>query len=171
MDSQGNPSRRGRKPRFRAEEVARAIRETHGLVAHAARRLGAHYHTVQAYIRRYEVCQRALKQAREEFLDDAESELYRAVQEGQPWAVRFTLSTVGKHRGYERDIKIHPDSSPEQLRELLAQFLGVLPQELPLPTASGELPPDAVRRAVRRHEKELERLCQKSQEFLPPGGN
>jgi hypothetical protein len=40
------------------------------------------------------------RDAREGMLDDAESALYRAVIQGEAWAVCFLLKTQGKGRGY-----------------------------------------------------------------------
>jgi len=60
--------------------------------------------TFYAYCKRYATIQNALDAARarydEGLLDAAELKLYEAVESGEAWAIKYTLSTKGKARGY-----------------------------------------------------------------------
>ena len=53
----------------------------------------------------------ALEETRENLVDLAQSQLVAAVQEGAAWAVKFTLETWGKSRGFTKhadEIKQEP---------------------------------------------------------------
>jgi hypothetical protein len=83
-----------------AEEVARTLRETNGLVALAARKLGVSRKAILQYVDSNPEVREALEQARELSLDVAEGKLMTAVNQGDPWAVQFTLKTLGRKRGF-----------------------------------------------------------------------
>lgn len=89
-----------RPEKFTAEQVAKALADAHGLVSVAARSLGTHRETIEAYIKRYPTVAQAKEQARESIIDLAEGELYKAVNKGQLPAIFFLLKTIGKNRGY-----------------------------------------------------------------------
>ena len=44
--------------------------------------------------------QEALDDAREYTLDRAETKLFEAMENGEPWAIRMVLMTLGRSRGY-----------------------------------------------------------------------
>jgi hypothetical protein len=80
-----------------------------GNVAATAKRFNVHRSSVQELIEKRPSLQRVCKDAREGMLDNAESSLYRAVIQGEAWAVCFFLKTQGKARGYvERDPELPP---------------------------------------------------------------
>jgi len=83
-----------------AKAVTAAIRDMNGNISAVARRLGVCRQTVYNYIERHPSVKDALVEARETMLDNAESVLYRAVLNGEAWAVCFFLKTQGKSRGY-----------------------------------------------------------------------
>lgn len=85
---------------FTAEQVITALKETKGLIFLAAKRLGCHAHTVMNYIARYPTVKQALQECRGEMVDISESSLFRAILNGEAWAVQFHLKTQGKDRGY-----------------------------------------------------------------------
>ncbi|MEO8270303.1 MAG: hypothetical protein ABI557_11330, partial [Aureliella sp.] len=41
-----------------------------------------------------------------ELLDAAESQLFKAVRAGKPWAIRFVLSRLGRSRGYGATLSV-----------------------------------------------------------------
>ena len=82
------------------EEVRRALVASHGSISSAARRLGITRQTIYNALERWPELREIVEDERELFLDKAETALYKAVGRGKPWAIRFTLKTRGKARGY-----------------------------------------------------------------------
>ena len=95
--------------RYTPQEVAQAILESYGILAEAARRLGCSRMAVYNYIRRYATCRAALAEAREIVGDRAEGRLFRAIAEGEPWAIQFYLSRQCRDRGYGDRLTIEGD--------------------------------------------------------------
>jgi hypothetical protein len=62
---------------------------------------------------RYADVQAAFEEGRSELVDDAESQLVAMVQAGEWPAVRYTLSTLGKDRGYTTRPDPEPPKTPE----------------------------------------------------------
>jgi len=83
-----------------AKKVARAIRDANGLLSFAAQSLGCSRQTVYEHIRKYACCAEAVEEARNKFVDVAESKMMKAVQSEQPWAVALICKTLGRKRGY-----------------------------------------------------------------------
>lgn len=77
-----------------------ALKATKGSVYLAAERLGCSHQTVYNYIDRYATVKDAYEFESGRTLDVAELALYKAIQDGESWAVKFILSTKGKNRGY-----------------------------------------------------------------------
>ena len=77
-----------------------ALLEAHGVKAQAARLLGCNRNTVERYISLYPTVQEAYAIARAELVDLAESKLVEQLEGGEWPAIRFTLATIGKDRGY-----------------------------------------------------------------------
>lgn len=106
--------------RYRQQQVIDALAETKGLMTFAAQRLGCAPNTVYAYVDRYPRVRAARDAARERQLDLAEAALFRAIGEGESWAVQFYLRTVGRRRGYgdvlQLDAQVELVQSPEWLR-------------------------------------------------------
>jgi predicted transcriptional regulator len=82
------------------EEVATALRESRGLVTHAAQRLGVSRHAVAKRIKAHPSLQEARAEAREAMTDLAEHALYTAMNNGESWAVLFYLKCQARERGY-----------------------------------------------------------------------
>lgn len=81
-------------------EIVQALREAHGLVSVAAKRLGIARQTIHVRIKRSADVAQAVRDARAELVDLAESALRTAVEAGEPWAVSLVLRTLGAKRGY-----------------------------------------------------------------------
>jgi len=88
------------KPKLSCEEIIAAIEKANGNLTAAARILGVTRQTLYNYRKRYKTVNDAIEEQREAMLDNAESVLYRAVLNGEAWAVCFFLKTQGKKRGY-----------------------------------------------------------------------
>ena len=101
------------KRQYTAEQVSQALRDSAGIQAAAARRLGCDRNTSGNYIKRYATVRQALEEARDTTIDLAESKLIEKVQAGEWPAIAFTLKTVGRHRGYvERSEVTGQDGEP-----------------------------------------------------------
>jgi len=122
------------KQRFSQGQVITALTEARGLVSHAAARLGCDADTVANYARRYPAVRAARDAARAHELDRAEGRLFDAVDAGEPWAVTFVLTRLGRGRGYGDRLEVAGRvdllASPEwlQTRALLLEVLGHFPE-------------------------------------------
>jgi len=102
VDAPASPSQQAgrRSERFSPEKVAEALRRACGVKSHAARMLHCNRDTVDGYIRRHPEVREAWVEARETMVDAAEIKLREAVDRGEWRAIRYTLSTLGRDRGY-----------------------------------------------------------------------
>ncbi len=57
----------------------------------------------------------SVEAAREELLDIAESGLREAVAKKKSWAIRFVLCTLGKDRGYGKQVKVETHDNDIQV--------------------------------------------------------
>jgi hypothetical protein len=89
-----------RKEKYTQKEMIDALTAAKGMVYVAARKLECSAQTVYTYAEKYPAVKEAMKQERGLMVDIAEIALYKAVQNGEPWAVSLTLKTIGKDRGY-----------------------------------------------------------------------
>lgn len=108
------------KQRFKVADVAEALRQSFGIQTAAARVLATKYGhcsegTVRNYVQRYPKLQEIRDEMKEQILDVAEFELFKAVRGGEPKSVHFILRTLGKDRGYaERVESTGKDGGPIQ---------------------------------------------------------
>jgi len=84
--------------------VLKAIEDSQGSISIVAKRLGCSWPTARNYIKKWDSTASALNEEREGTLDIAENRLVKAVDDGEPWAVKFILLTQGKHRGYTYEL-------------------------------------------------------------------
>jgi predicted transcriptional regulator len=82
------------------DEVAQALRDSRGLVTHAAERLGISRVALSKRIKNHPSLQEVRDESREAMTDLAEHSLHTAIQTGESWAVLFYLKTQGRERGY-----------------------------------------------------------------------
>jgi hypothetical protein len=101
---------------YTVEQVAEALRKSRGKVYLAAQRLGCHVNTLRGYLKRHEELAEVLEDARGLRVDIAEVQLEDATQKGEPWAVLYTLSTLGKDRGYTKKEERSHDHTLKILR-------------------------------------------------------
>lgn len=88
------------KAEFSSEQIIQALRDTNGLVSLAAKKLGCVPQTIYNRAKKSQTIQQAIDESREELVDYAELALRSALLSKEPWAVQFTLKTLGKSRGY-----------------------------------------------------------------------
>jgi hypothetical protein len=120
------------KPRYSVGQVVSALNECKGMVYLCAERLGCHHQTIYNYCRRYPRVRQAIEANRGRMLDTAELVLWRAIQGGESWAVTYTLTRLGKDRGFgdevqlvlRKALEVAAGMSDEQIRERLSS-LGV----------------------------------------------
>lgn len=82
------------------KEVEQALKQTDGNVSLAAEGLNVARSTIYRKIKRHPTLETILEDARESFVDLAQSKLRQEVQKGNITAIIFTLKTLGKSRGY-----------------------------------------------------------------------
>lgn len=85
---------------FTAEQMITAIRESNGILAVSARKLGCSRQTVHNYVNKFATVRDAYHDARETNIDYAEGKLMKAIDKGSVPALMFFLRTIGRHRGY-----------------------------------------------------------------------
>lgn len=81
-------------------EYAQAVRDAHGLVTQAAKRLGVSRKSVHNAAKKHPSVKQALDESRERTVDLAESKLIEQIKAGHMTAIIFFLKTQAKHRGY-----------------------------------------------------------------------
>lgn len=120
----------GGKRRYTADEVVAALKETQGLAALAADRLGCTAMTIYNYRDRYASVRAALAHNKERRVDIAEGQLWKLIQEKNVAAVIFYLKTQGRRRGYADNTQgsiddplHHIDWTPEEWKLRQAEKL------------------------------------------------
>lgn len=83
-----------------AKEYIKALEKSGGLVAPAARRLGVTRAAVYAMAKNHPTVKAAMDDARADVLDLCESNIFKAVSEGNLNMSTYLLDRLGKDRGY-----------------------------------------------------------------------
>lgn len=113
------PKSRSRKTKFTQQQVASALRSTQGLMFLAAKNLGCDTDTLRNYRKRFPELEAVIADARGQVVDLAESKLWKALQDGEGWAITFFLRTQGKDRGYSERIDLsHSGSIKHDVKSL-----------------------------------------------------
>jgi len=102
------------KPRYTPEQMCEALARSRGVQVVAAKALRCSRGTIRRYISLYPEVRRVYDEARNTFVDMAEVQLMAAVDEGEWPAVRFTLITLGKDRGYVVGGPVRPEDEDDQ---------------------------------------------------------
>jgi hypothetical protein len=89
-----------KKEKYPPEALAAALKATNGLVYLAADRLGVAASTIYRAAKRHKIVSDVIEHQKGKRLDTAEAALWKAVVDGEAWAVCFYLKTQGKARGY-----------------------------------------------------------------------
>jgi hypothetical protein len=82
------------------KKIAEALKQSRGMIAVAARKVGCARKTIYRRLEDSEELQEVLAEARDFTTDVAELKLFSAIEAGEGWAVKYYLSTQGKDRGY-----------------------------------------------------------------------
>jgi hypothetical protein len=99
--------------KYTVKQVERALKQSNGRMTDAARRLGCPAQRVYEYLKRFPALVEIRDECREALIDKAEDKLEQAVDAGNMGAVYFTLSTLGKNRGFTQRTEVAgPDGGP-----------------------------------------------------------
>lgn len=85
---------------YNKDEIIGALKACRGLIYIAAKRIGCSPQTIYNHIEKHPEIREIIDNLRQEPVDKAEVKLEAAVDKGQPWAIKYLLSTQGKKRGY-----------------------------------------------------------------------
>ena len=92
---------RVRRVQISVKKAEIALKDSAGIVDVAAKRLGCSRAYLYNFIKENPHLNELRQQERERFIDMAESKLVKKVQEESDWAIKYTLQTLGRKRGYE----------------------------------------------------------------------
>src|SRR5262249_3184314 len=102
-DSNGEAHKATKATSTKGLSVARVLpllEKYRGSAAAVGRALGVNRSTAWRFIQRHATLRDAAAEAREEYLDHCESALQVAALRSEPWAVIYSLKTLGRSRGY-----------------------------------------------------------------------
>lgn len=111
----------GREERYTPEQILAALRHARGMVTAAARALGCNRQVIYNYKAKYPQIDDVLTEARELQLDTTELALFRAIDNGESWAITLYLKTQGRSRGYTQKQDKGLDALTLEQQVLLAQ--------------------------------------------------
>jgi len=94
-------------------DIAQALASSRGNRAEAARKLGVTYQTIMRYEKMYLEIADVREATRESLVDLAEDGLYELVKQKRWSAIQFTLSTLGRQRGYGNVTRHEYGEAPE----------------------------------------------------------
>lgn len=90
----------GRRKKYSDKVIIEALRQTYGLVSKAAKILQCSPQTIYQRAELSPGIQEAIKENRDELVDEAELQFRSAILKGEAWAIALALKTLGKDRGY-----------------------------------------------------------------------
>ena len=109
------------------KKVKDALTRTKGAVYLAARYLNCSHTAIYNYLKKYPDIQEIKNHFEEEAVDVGEHKLREAVLAGEPWAIKYLLSTKGKGRGYVEKFQ-GEISGPEGEPIRVIEVVGVEPE-------------------------------------------
>lgn len=98
------------KSKITQEQWIQAVRDSAGIVAAVAARLGIARQTVWENRKKHEWLEAAFKETTNESLDLAETNIQQAIAAGNLKVTMWYLERKGKTRGWGREIQIESDS-------------------------------------------------------------
>lgn len=99
--------------RYKAQQFIDAIENSGGIISTIAVRVGCDWDTAKKHIENTPAIKQAYANETERVTDLAEANLIGAIQGKEAWAIKYYLSTKGKHRGYvERQEVTGADGGP-----------------------------------------------------------
>ena len=118
--------------KYNVGDIVKALRESKGMVYVAARKVGCAPNTIYNYAKKHASVQNEINNQRGLMVDAAEMALYKALVNGEAWAVSLTLKTIGKSRGYVEKLVIEHNVPPGLVNSVIkaAAAAGVDPSQL-----------------------------------------
>lgn len=101
------------KKRLSVKSISDALSRNRGMVAVAARNLGCARSTIYDWMEAHPEIKQVLADEREVMTDIAELSLYKQVQVGEGWAVKYYLSAQAKDRGYAETVNLKHSGDKE----------------------------------------------------------
>lgn len=95
------------------KELLNELQNCDGQVVDIAQRFGITSRGLRKRIQENADLKEAQSEARERLVDIAQSQLGVAVRRGDAWAVKFTLETWGKSRGFTKQIQLESKTENE----------------------------------------------------------
>ena len=95
--------------------IIKAIPGSQGIIREIAKKCGYGYSTLWNWLNQpiNDDIREMMAVERESFVDLAETELVKKVKKGSDWAVKYTLSTLGKKRGFTERTDVNIDHKQE----------------------------------------------------------
>lgn len=87
-------------------EIIEALKATRGMVYLAAERLGCSHELIYDRIRTDPAVKEMVEHLAGQVNDITEGKLFEAIENGEPWAIRFRLSQKAKDRGYGEKVEL-----------------------------------------------------------------
>ena len=100
---------------YKAQQFIDNIPGSGGIITTIAKRVGCAWHTAAKYISEYPTVQQAYADETEFITDLAETELIKAIKDGDLSAVKFYLTTKGKDRGYSQKSELDVTSGGDKI--------------------------------------------------------
>lgn len=105
-------TKRTQRPRYKKEEVLRAIEGSGGIVSVVAKRLGCHWNTARRYIDRWRETREAFSAETEVVLDMAEAVVVHEIKRNNVRVAQWLLTRKGSRRGYSNTLALQTDGEP-----------------------------------------------------------
>jgi hypothetical protein len=109
-----------------------------GNLAAAGRHFGVTRQSMWEFVQRRPKLRQVVLDIRESRIDEAESALDRAVQNGEGWAISLTLKTIGKGRGYIERTEVNIGEIDRLIEQELAALAARQSQTAGRPERNGE---------------------------------
>lgn len=116
-------------------EIIKSIERNGGIMSYIAEDFGLTIRRIQQRVAADEDLREAVKQARETLIDEAEAGLRAAVKEGKAWAIKLTLCTLGRHRGFTQRVEVETNGERSSNVVILLPDNGRAQQEQAEPKA------------------------------------
>lgn len=88
----------GRK--FSEKAILKAIEGSRGIVSNVAKKLDVSWNTARDAVKSTPEAIALMDSEKEAIIDLAEDGLYNQVEKEEAWALKYTLATIGKQRGF-----------------------------------------------------------------------
>lgn len=107
------------------KKIENAISGSHGVQSIIAKKCGVSRSALTQFLQKQKTneLKNKIEEEKEIVLDIGELELMKLVNEGQFQAIKYLLSTKGKHRGYVERTEVQ-HSTDEEIKEHLQEWFG-----------------------------------------------